>query len=262
MKYMTESEVKYLAGLLDADGSLSFKMCKSSSGKVFLYLVLGLSGAKKVDRNDYILSLRDYGGTVLEYTNDAGNLANKWHVQDRTTLNKLLPRIIKHMVIKGKHWDRMYAAFCDSKGKDISGKLDFYKEFAIESRKDTGPVKPKKHPTWAWVAGYLDGDGCYTFSRKGNKNTLHVGAITHKDDIQGLHLLQKAFGGSIYDPQKDNTVLWRRGLGKSQRAFAKHFLIKVLRHSKLKGYKIERMLEFHSEPQRLNEKTPTGEVIV
>lgn len=262
MENMNESEVKYLAGLLDADGSLSFKISKSSSGKTFVYLVLGLSGAKKIDRRDYILSLTKYGGTALEYLNDAGNPANKWHVQDKTTLNKILPRLLKHMVIKAKHWDRMFAIYQEFSGKDVSDKVDFLREFSIQSRKDTGPLKAKKHPTWAWIAGYLDGDGCYTFSKKGNKNTLHVGAITHIHDTVGLELLQKAFGGSIYQPQKDNTVLWRRGLGKSQRAFAKHFLTKVLRHSRLKQHKIERMLAFHNEPQRLNEGIPTGKAIV
>lgn len=262
MNYMNESEVKYLAGLLDADGSLSFKISPSSSGKSFLYLVLGLTGARKIDRDDYILSLVKYGGTALEYTNAAGNLANKWHVQDRTTLNKFLPRVIKHMVIKGKHWDRMFQAYTEMKGQDVTGKEEFFREFSKQGRKDAGPVKAKKHPTWAWIAGYLDGDGCYTFSQKHSRNTLHVGAIAHIDDVVALHLLHKAFGGTVYEEQPDNTRLWRRGLGRGHSAFAKHFLTKVLRHSRLKRHKIERMLAFHSEPQRLNEETPKGEVIV
>lgn len=262
MTNMIESEVKYLAGLLDADGSLSFKFCKSSSGKTFCYLILSLTGVKYIDKKDYILSLSDYGGSSIEYVNDSSNMANKWHVQDRTTLNKILPRITKHMVIKGKHWDRLFSAYTELKGKDISDKTELLKAFSSESRKDTGPLKAKKHPTWAWIAGYLDGDGCYTFSQKQRRNTLHVGAISHYNDVQGLELLQKAFGGTIYPQQPDNTVLWRKGLGKSHKSFAKMFLNKVLRHSKLKKHKIERMLAFHNGPQRLNENTPEGEVIV
>lgn len=262
MTNMTESEVKYLAGLLDADGSLSFKFCKSSSDKVFCYLILALTGVKHIDKQNYILSLANYGGSIIEYINDRGNQTNKWHVQDRTTLNKLLPRIIKHMVIKGRHWDRLFSAYTELKGKDASKQIELLKAFSAESRRDTGPLKAKKHPTWAWIAGYLDGDGCYTFSQKRKGNTLHVGAIAHYNDIQGLELLQKAFGGTIYPVQPDNTVLWRKGLGKSHRSFAKMFLKKVHRHSQLKKYKIEKMLEFHNEPQRLNENTPKGEVIV
>ena len=259
---MNESEVKYLAGLLDADGSLSFKFCKSTSGKTFCYLVLCLTGVKHIDKTDYILSLTKYGGTAVVYDNDAGKPANKWHVQDRRSLNRLLPRVLKHMVIKARHWDRLYAAYTELSGQDVSNQIEFLKAFSNESRKDTGPLKAKTHPTWAWVAGYLDGDGCYTYSRKPLKNTLHVGAIAHYNDTQGIHLLHKAFGGTIYPVRPDNTILWRRGLGKSHRAFARYFLSKVHRHSRLKTHKIEQMLNFHSEPQRLTESTPTGEVIV
>lgn len=162
------------------------------------------------------------------------------------------------MVIKAKHWKELYIKYTELKGIDVSQQEDSLKEFSKISRNNTGPLKPKNHPTWAWVAGYLDGDGCYTFK----KNQIHVGAIAHIKDVCALELLYKAFGGSLYKEMPDNTRLWRHGLGKSQSSFAKMFLTNVVKHSRLKKHKIEQMLNFHNQPQRLNESTSKDEVIV
>ena len=262
MKNMTETQVKYLAGLLDADGSLSFKFCKASSGKTFVYLNLALTASEAIDRNGFINSLAAYCGSVCKiiYDKETYTAANKWHIQSRTELNKLLPRLIKHMVVKGKHWNNLFNIFTALKTEDVTEYIEVLKEYSKESRNDTGPLKSKNHPTWAWVAGYLDGDGCYTKTKKGN---LHVGCITHMNDLDGVKLLHKAFGGSLYEPRlEDSTVLWRRGLGASHKEFAIHFLRKVHKHSQLKKWKIEQLLSFHNQPQRLNEKSAKAEVIV
>lgn len=260
MEKFKENEIKYLAGLLDADGSLSFKFSKSSSGKTFLYLILGISASKKIDRNGYLYSLGERMGSISEikYENVNHNDAVYWKVQGRSDLDQILPRLLKHMVIKAKHWKRLYDKYTEYKGIDILDKIEELKEFSETSRKDTGPLKHKVHPTWAWVAGYLDGDGCYTFKN----NAIHVGAIAHIDDVCSLQLLQKAFGGSLYEPREDNTQLWRHGLGRNNSSFAKMFLTGVVKHSRLKKHKIEQILNFHNQPQRLNESTSKDEVIV
>lgn len=260
MEKFKENEIKYLAGLLDADGSLSFKFCKSSSGKTFLYLILGISASKRIDKQGYLYSLGQRMGSISEitYENENHNDAVSWKVQSRSELDQIIPRLLKHMVIKARHWNRLYSVFTDNKGKDITDSVEKLKEFSEESRKDVGPLKPKKHPTWAWVAGYLDGDGCYTFKPK----QMHVGAISHVQDSCALYLLHKAFGGSVYAPRDDNTQLWRRGIGKTNSDFAKMFLSNIVRHSRLKKWKIEQILAFHNQPQRLNESTSTDEVIV
>lgn len=260
MKNFDETEIKYLAGLLDADGSLSFKFCKSSSGKTFLYLILALTASDKIDQHGYISSLGERCGSCCKITYDKETFsdATKWNVQARGELNQLLPRLLKHMVIKAKHWLWLYNTYDMYKGIDISLIEDELKEASKFSRKDVGPLKPKIHPTWAWVAGYLDGDGCYTFSNR----AIYVGCISHVQDVVGIQLLHKAFGGSIYEPREDNTQLWRRGLGKSDKDFATKFLRKMVRHSRLKKHKIEQMLAFHNQSQRLTDFIPTGKVIV
>lgn len=255
MEKFKENEIKYLAGLLDADGSLSFKFCKSGD-RTYVYLILALSASESIDRHGYVKSLGERVGSVckIEYEKETYSDAWKWHVQKRSDLDQLLPRIMKHMVIKAKHWQSLYTKFTELKGYDVSDKVEELKQFSSESRKNTGPLKHKKHPTWAWVAGYMDGDGCYTMSKK----AVHVGAIAHIDDVCALELLHKAFGGSLYDPRPDNTRLWRHGAGYSQSSFAKMFLNGVVRHSRLKKHKIEQMISFHNQPQRLNEFNATA----
>ena len=259
MEKFKENEIKYLAGLLDADGSLSFKFCKSGD-RTFVYLILALSASESIDRHGYISSLGSRIGSVckIEYEKETYSDAWKWHIQKRSELDQILPRLLKHMVIKAKHWQALYKKYTELKSCDVTNQVEELKQFALDSRKNTGPLKHKKHPTWAWVAGYVDGDGCYTFSRK----AIHVGVISHTNDVCGLQLLHKAFGGTIYEPRDDNTQLWRHGMGRSQSSFAKMFLTGVIKHSRLKKHKIEQILNFHNQPQRLNESTATAEVIV
>lgn len=260
MEKFKENEIKYLAGLLDADGSLSYKFSKSSSGNTYLYLVLTLTASEKIDKHGYVKSLGDRLGSVckVEYDKETYSDAWKWHVQSRSDLDVILPRLLKHMVIKAKHWEYLYNTYTQLKGVDVSDQIEQLKELSIKSRNNTGPLKPKVHPTWAWVAGYMDGDGCYTFSNK----AIHIGAIANIKDVCALEFLKKAFGGSLYKPQADNTQLWRHGAGRSNSNFAKMFLTGVVKHSRLKKHKIEQMLNFHNQPQRLNESTATAEVIV
>jgi hypothetical protein len=256
MKKFQENEIKYLAGLLDADGSLSFKFCKTSSGATYLYLILGLSASVNIDVHNYLGTLAERVGSLslITYEKETYSDARSWRVQSRSDLDQLLPRLMKHMVIKAKHWQTLYETFTKLKGVDVTDQVEELKQFSAESRDNTGPLKPKKHPTWAWVAGYLDGDGCYNFK----KNAMHVGAIAHVKDVCALQLLHKAFGGSLYEPQKDNTQLWRHGLGNSQKSFALMFLPNVVKHSRLKKHKIEQMINFHKQPQRLNELNATA----
>ena len=251
MKSFNESEIKYLAGLLDADGSLSFKFCKSSSGKTFVYLILGLTASVKVDRMGYLKSLGERCGSVCEITYEKETFSDvlSWKVQKRSEVNMMLDRLVKHMVIKGRHWKNLQDTFNAMKGVDVTDYIDILKEYSSESRKQPGPIKPKSHLTWAWAAGYLDGDGCYTCSK-----VKHLGCITHKDDLDGVKLLHKAFGGTIYPERvQDNTVLWRVGLGVSNSALATRVLPKLHKHSRLKKWKIEQLLSFHNQPHRLSE---------
>lgn len=253
-----ETEIKYLAGLIDADGSLYFNFVKYKD-KYNVRLLLVLQQSESIDKDGcFIKSLRKYMGFVqtIKMDNEKWSDANRWVVTNANELNMLLPRLTKHMVIKAKHFKYMHEKYNSIYGKSVSyEEMLALKEFAKISRKNTGPLKPKNHPTWAWIAGYLDGDGCY-YMRNRKKNwgiftELQVSVVAHNDDLDGLRLLNKAFNGKIRKHTKENTYTWIRNLGNSDRSFAIAFLRKVHWHSQLKKHKIEQLLNFHL--QRLNE---------
>jgi len=259
---MQENTVKYLAGLCDADASLSFRFNQSKEGWR-LHLIFNLTAAESIDREGkFIKSLPDLTGfgTVRHRQREHWSPINEWVIQSQRDMNMFLPRITKYMVIKGKHWDTLYGIFVNTRGKILNeAEVKALKQFSKESRKNTGPLKAKKHPTWAWTCGYLEGDGCFTFKKhpSGYGKILRVSATSHKNDTQGLELLQKAFGGTIVDRKHDNCAEWKRNLGKREKSFTEKFLPKLIQHSKLKRYKMEQMLSYlynQQDSQRLTEK--------
>lgn len=244
MKLFNESEIKYLAGLLDADGSLSFCFV---DGK--LYMEMSLAASESIDRHGYIDSLADRLGwlTIREYPGKNWSPSHQWRVTSRRDLNLLLPRITKHMVVKGAHWKRMFDKWTELRTVCLTEEeIQDLKDWSNSSRKQAGPIKPKNHPTWAWVAGFLDGDGYYSF-RKGKKETTpsKVGCCCHIDDRICIDLIAKAFGGSVRE--EGEILRWQKAVGKQSKSFAIPFLKKVHLHSRLKKWKIEQMLAFHNK---------------
>lgn len=260
MKFFNESEIKYLAGLMDADGHLSFSFTDQR-----VYLEMGLAASESIDKHGYLFSLGEKAGnvTIRQWEDKNWSPSRQWRVSSKSEINMLLPRIIKHMVIKGTHWNNLYNKWREFQTKILTEEeIVYLKTYSTESRKIAKPLKPKNHPTWAWVAGYLDGDGSYTFRKHSNpeaKNcmSLKIMVVCHKDDRVGIDLLFKAFGGSIRE-EKD-WLRWNRNLGVADSSFAIEFLRKVHRHSNLKKWKIEQMLAFHNNRlQRLSVENPTG----
>lgn len=271
---MNETLVKYLAGLLDADGSLSFnfKCDPRRKDRYFVSIKLTLAGSQAVDPFCFVENLP--GITNIGTTHRSGT--NKqfvtWTVARRTELEMLVPRLIKHMVVKARHWQWIFDKWrewrsgnktCSKEERDV-----LTSEAKASRVNNTGPIKPKNHPTWAWLAGFIDGDGCYTFQRNFNKRDqkynihMRVSIVSHDNDIHVLHFIKKALGGYFCPHgQSDNITVWRRNLGVKDRSFALDFLKKMVRHSHLKRHKIEQMLSFLHQ-QRLSIPAPTGEATV
>lgn len=269
VKQLKETEVKYLAGMMDADGSMYFQFVPYND-KYNVRLLLKLQQSISIDRDGkFINSLSEICGGVqridLSSKNPDWADAYRWNITSISDLNMIVPRLTKHMVIKAKHWENLLLKYRSIFGKSVTEQeMIELKEFSELSRKDTGPIKAKIHPSWGWVAGYLDGDGCFHLRNrtkgKGKWTELIVKVTTHNDDMSGIELLSKAFGGIIKKNNYENTHTWSRNLGVKDRSFAVDFLKKVHFHSKLKKYKIETMLHYHS--QRLSDKTSTEDAIV
>lgn len=251
---MKETEIKYLAGLLDADGSMFFNY---TSGRV--YLSIALDASESVDRNGkYInwlgnqLGVKPYR-TDKSKQNKAWAVGNKLVISKKSTINMLVPRLVKYLVIKGKHLQRLYDVYRTLQGKVLEPEeLEKLKQFVKRSRKDSGPVKTKSWLPKAYVAGFLDGDGSYIFKKNGGK--YQITATSHENDRVVIDLLNKQYGG--YITYQDNVVRWHRALGRTSKSFAVPFLKTMHRHSQLKKHKIEMFLHHHS--QRLTVSNPTG----
>lgn len=261
---MNESLVKYLAGLMDADGSLSFAF-KSEGDRVYSALRITLASSDAVDRNGFVTSLPEHTGfgSVSRYGKQKQFVA--WTVVRRAHVEMLLPRLIKHMVIKGRHWAWLLEQWRELRGAPLTQESrEALVAASKESRiKRVGPARPKNHPTWAWVAGYLDGDGWYRnqYSASQNYRSMHVGAVAHANDATVLNFLYEAFGGSIRDHGQSPLVkVWVRNLGVQDASFALRFLPKVAKHSRLKRHKIDQMIHFHR--QRLSVPSPAGQATV
>lgn len=265
---MNESLVKYLAGLLDADGSLSFEAHRGYDDRVRISLKLHLVSSNSIDRHGFVASLPTLTGfgNVNQYSN-GDRVYTQWFVGHRADLEMLLPRLIKHMVVKARHWQWLLDYWREfrsqAKGQKSLSEEDYATLSAAsrESRRTRiGPVKPKNHPTWAWVAGFIDGDGCFSFRSGRNKNT-RMSVSAHVDDLFVLEFLQNAFGGTIRpNSHKENVRVWWRGLGPTHGSFALNFLPKLVKHSRFKTHKIEQLIHFHR--QRLSVSAPAGEAIV
>lgn len=258
---INESLVKYLAGLLDADGSLSFEHHKDG-GRVRISLRLHLMSSEDIDRHGFVASLPALTGhgNTNQYTLAAtGRQYTQWFVGDRAGLEMLLPRLIKHMVIKARHWQWLLEFWRDWRSQEKGQRsmtVEEWEALSLRSREsrrtNVGPIKPKNHPTWAWLAGFLDGDGCFSFRTSRNRN-MRLSVSVHEIDVSALELLQKAFGGTIRpNSHKPHVKVWWRGLGPTHRSFALAFLPKLVRQARLKRHRIEEMIHWlreHGAPQ-------------
>lgn len=260
---MNESLVKYLAGLLDADGSLSFsfKSDPNRSGRHFVGLALRLTASDEVDKKGFVASLPTQTGMGATSRYGERNQFCVWSVSKRADLEMLLPRLVKHMVIKAKHWQWLLEVWRQARTESKTVSLrerDTLTAASKESRRlRTGPLHPKNHPTWAWLAGYLDGDGWYTYrsgSYKGYKDrsykqwSINCGAVAHKNDSAVLEFLKTSFGGNIYPHgQSTDVFVWHRSLGYQHRDFALGFLPNLAKHSRLKPHKIEAIIHHHRQ---------------
>lgn len=255
---MNESLVKYLAGLLDADGSLSFsfKQDQNRCGRFFVGLGMRLASSEAVDKHGFIESLPGLTGMGTVTIEGKNKQFKTWVVSKRSDLEMILPRLIKHMVIKGKHWQWLLDAWRNVRKDRTTVSLDERETLTAASKESRrlngGPIKPKNHPTWAWLAGYLDGDGCYSYSKysddAGVRWVLRVSAVSHINDVAVLHFLQNSFGGQVVcQGQSDNVYIWKRSLGYQNRDFALGFLPKLAKHSRLKREKIDAMIHHHRQ---------------
>lgn len=260
---------KYVAGLIDADGWASFSF-PEWDGKYYCHVVVGIKQAASNDDDFTVLrSLQSYFNLGRIYyqvsERDERSSTASWMLSSKDSA-ALYNRVGKHLRVKATHLSNLLWVRKELEGFRITREQrEELRAFSKCSRKNSKWLKHPKHPSWSWLAGYLDGDGCYQYKERKrgrygkvyNETQLCVSANAYIDDIHLLNFLKKAFKGSIYN--YDNDVYeWRRNLGKMNELFALPFLKKMRKYSclKKKYLQIDAMIKYHeyNRQQRLNNK--------
>lgn len=253
MSNYNETLNKYVAGFVDADGTLAFHFNKTVDGFFRIGLQFGITQIDNRGRGFKLLQdLRD-AYDVGSITDVKDKNQKYWKVAGKNDLEKFLPHIIKHMVIKGKHFQRMLEKRRELSGVDLTqDQVDELRRFAKESRAYTGSTRYKKNASPAWLAGYIDGDGYLRCSGREHWLKIHV----QKSDVCSVELIQRTYGGKIYDTAKENIKEFRLNFGASFYGIATKVLKAIIPHLRLKRHDAEMILYWHK--QRLNEKNPKG----
>jgi hypothetical protein len=175
--------VKYYAGLFDADGSFDIWPTKRDNGSYYINIKAVLYQKDKKVFNDIV---EEYGVEVKQAPTCS-------YITLHGSKAEMFMNIIKkHLVIKRDIVDLLLSL----KGKttnDIKGVRKSIQE--ARKRNSSG----KNHPSRQWMAGYVDGDGCLhsSFRKKDGNLEFKLSVVSHYTQEAGLLLLQKAFGGYI-----------------------------------------------------------------
>lgn len=182
---------KYTAGFVDADGSISIHPIKLVDGT---YRIHSKVSVGQLEKNN--ITLLDIAREFDVELHDRVQPNGAAFQQVELTGNKavlLLNRIKKHLVIK----DELANYVANLNGTTVDKEtLAAIKRVVKLLRKKDQPSK--NHPSRKWMAGYVDGDGCF-YARTSRKGVLNAKLIiaSSADALAGCNLIKKAFGGSL-----------------------------------------------------------------
>lgn len=184
---------KYIAGFLDADGSIGVRFhadCKTPQ--------MSVSFSQKTTQDEVLQRFQEELGGSYNQVKVNGQLYTHLVFGGNPQSFALLNRIRQFLVVK-----RHYADVCmDVCSRRVEREeIPTVREYLKIQRKQRSLPLPT-HPTRGWLAGYIDGDGCISVERitrpSGNANlVLHIAASAY--DTEGIELIQKQFGGRIND---------------------------------------------------------------
>jgi len=185
---------KYIAGFLDSDGGIGFNFIDKGRKPL-----LGITWSQKTCQDEVLFEIHKVIGGKIDYTTVNSVSYSRLHICGRKA-EALLNRIRKYLVIKRR--------FADSCMKIANERVDnpiAIKEYLKKERKITSLPIPN-FPTRKWLAGYIDGDGCFSISEISHKGAayplLHIAAANY--DTEGIETIQKAFGGRIHNMNNGN----------------------------------------------------------
>ena len=257
---LKETDIKYLAGLVDSDGSVGLHRHSfvRTDGKRKVYAILQLTQGPH--GRDYLQFLTDALGIRLYHSKRNGKEEFSLILKGRK-LKTLADRLVKFMVVKGA----VLKWLIDDVNGAIVDDVEYSRlmEELRRRRKAGGPVKPRNFVGMSWIAGFLDGDGAYRLKVcKGCTECRVRVCVKAEEKVIALRYLQKTLGGNLYGPNSSGYYFWTLGLGKGNRSRAIRFLMQMRKRTRIKFNKIDSMIRWHEHQQRLSRETPKGDATV
>lgn len=231
---------KYLAGLVDGDGCITTNFYKTRNKTYKARFHFSIVFDKSIHNvRKHIEEILDYFGVGQIYERKEKNIII-YQVSDAEKAISCVNRIKKHLVIKGQHAERMIDLFKLSQGYGNTyseEEVKSVRKYVKDSRRNTTSIKPKKHLTLPWFAGYIDSDGYLSFKNR----DMVLDFSCAKQDLPALQLISKAYGREITEG-RDNEIRLRHYFSKKDATAAKRILVPILPHLRLKRWDAEQIL--------------------
>lgn len=260
--------MKYFAGLFDADGSFTAEPRKLQNGNFRIQLRATLY---QLDKENVLREFAEYWeSTIQKHPNGTLNTSLRCNKALR-----FMEQVKNHLVVKKPLVDYLI----NIHGKEVNPVV--WKVIKKEIKKLRCNEKPKKpYPSRRWCAGYIDGDGCIKsdYRKKDGNVSVYLIVSSINTASAGIKLLHRFFGGQIYTQKQKGKEIqhWKIYLSESNSKtilgyFGKHLRIKkaqsdyVLgyigkgKHIKKRGATPEQNKKFHNNlsamkrPQRLSD---------
>lgn len=202
-------DVKYFAGFVDADGSILLHVQKRGNDRYGLYPKVNIGQLTFRDEN--LKELSAFFSVNIRYKKEAGmSLIDLVGTKARN----FIELIKNHLVIK-----KELAEYVLTVPNEVSNEeLKAIKKVIKSLRKNNVPSK--NHPSRKWMAGYIDGDGCFYARVKANGSLDAKLNIASSADAQaGLNLIKKAFGGNIFSKGNSSHLEIHLGVKKTKELF-------------------------------------------
>jgi hypothetical protein len=214
---------KYLAGFIDADGYVSVR------ARVGARPDLEVGIAQRQLYSDPLEYAHDEFGGRLEAHDIEGVMHAKLSLRCGPA-RQLLERLSKYMVLKRHHAEQMIALVDSSPVLKTREEVLRVRE-QVKAIRAQGASSIPNFPSRKWLAGYFDGDGCFSVKveKVNGYGYAHAAILAAKNYTAGIVLLHQAFGGRINGTGQNAT--WSLQLEPSKAReflpyFAQHLVIK------------------------------------
>jgi hypothetical protein len=250
---------KYIAGFLDSDGTIGLNFIEAGRRPL-----MRITWTQKACQDEVLSEIHKVIGGKLDAIIVKGGRYSRLSICGRKA-EALLTRIKKHLVIKRRYADACMKIVSEKVKDPIAVK----KQLKAERRIESLPIP--NFPTRKWLAGYIDGDGCFSVTQLTPRGTacpvLHIASAVY--DTEGIEAIQKAFGGRIHGMKSGKVKQYVLPLPPSKAVeiisyCGKHMIVKrnqalfILNCAKMGHYRDGKSIklalkQLKAQPHRLNE---------